>query len=239
MTRANQANTGPGFVTPRVPRLVVFSSTAWLSVAILLGGLGGAHARADESALGECAPGNVMDHARLARWLDTTGPTARLTDGNVVPEDARWPSQAVTFTSRAGSLTYDLGSELTVGGLFFQGEGAVDFTLLLSADGTSWQRITLPRIAGATGMRSRAAPLEKKAVRFVRVGEPSKTGAMATEMRLYCDLPPALDVGVLRNNPAPGEGFGPTTWTEGLWWSLTGVPPQKPFQPVAAVNPAS
>jgi hypothetical protein len=104
---------------PWVARIFVFL-TAPICVAILLGG---GRARAGGSARGECAPGNVMEHAPLARWIDTTGATALLTDGSVVPEGARWPSQGVTFTSRAGSLTYDLGSEPTVGGLYFQGEG--------------------------------------------------------------------------------------------------------------------
>jgi hypothetical protein len=166
-----------------------------------------------------------MARARLTRWLDTQSATSHLTDDTIIPEGARWPSQAVVFTSPAGSLTYDLGEEHPVGGIYFQGDAAAAFSLLLSPDGKSWRKLTLDAVPGTPGVRSRTAHIDRMPVRFVRIGEPTgHPDAIATELQLFCELPASLDLRTLARDPAPVAMLPPLRSTERVWLALTGVP---------------
>jgi hypothetical protein len=199
----------------------------FFAIAVLVGS---PPARANDAA---CTSANAMATAHLTRWLETTNATALLTDGTIVPEGAPWSSQGVVFETTASSLTYDLGDIFSIREIYLQGDAGTAFTLLVSADARSWHRLSFLPMPGS-GLRSRSSSIEPIDARYVRFGEPSNAGAVATELQLRCSLPASLTLPVLDRDPSPPPRTAPDSWRSRAWARLTGVPVLTPAQALVA-----
>jgi hypothetical protein len=141
-----------------------------------------------------CPEGNLLAGRSPHRWLDLSGPPARLTDGAVGPEGAFWSSPpAVALLTDAASVDFDLGETRVLRAAWLQADANDTYSIFGSLDGESWHPLAQVESVLATqghGLRARTVALPSAEVRWIRIGEPRGDGAYSlAEVQVFCKVP--------------------------------------------------
>jgi spermidine synthase len=165
----------------------------------------------------ECGTDNLLAGKTPSQVQDLQGEAALLTDGAVGPEGAQWDAPvAVTFSTGAGFVTYDLGRPREIGAVHIQADANDTYKLTGSLDGTPGSFKILREIENVVdekghGLRSRSGLVVPPAtVRYLRIGEGLGDNAFSlSEVAAYCK-PPAPFPPNLRQVDAPLAQTGGT-----------------------------
>ena len=180
-----------------------------------------AGAQADAQVPSSCGPENLIAGKSPVDPKDVRGDVGLLTDGAIAAEGADWNAPAaVIFRDGTGALTYDLGEAREVRAVYLQADANDTYKVLGSVDGTPQSYRLLVELANVVerghGLRTRAAEIDAKSVRYLRVEVGRGDGsASITEFGAYCrtpaPFPPALKTAA---TPGPQPASGPSSEAE-------------------------
>jgi hypothetical protein len=174
-----------------------------------------------------CGTDNLLAGKKPQATQDVKGDTKLMTDGIAAPEGSAWDAPiAVTLTTPAAWVTYDLGEVRTISAAVLQGDANDVYKVSGSADGAPGSYKPLGELANVVGtghgLRTRAVQFDAAKVRYLRVGESTGDNFYSiSEFAAYCkaptpfpppmrvvDVPPAPGA-ESQATPKPGKDTGP------------------------------
>jgi spermidine synthase len=167
------------------------------ALAALLASAFGSGARAAERrpAAVACGSADLLAGKSPKRREEFQGDPRLVTDGAVVPEGAEWDApEAVTWDSRPGSITYDLGKATPVSAFLVQADANDLYLISGSRDDADDSYRVIARAANVVdrgpGLRTRAIEIEPVTVRFLRIATAEGDGYYSiAEFAAYCQPP--------------------------------------------------
>ncbi len=162
-----------------------------------------------------CPPGNLLAGRNPAGRLNVRGQLALVTDGAATAEGALWnAAPAVILDTPASTLTYDLGSPVSVRAVYLQADANDTYTLFGSLDGRAFAPLAQAPIKDGHGLRGRTLELPGAVVRFLRVGEGKGDSYYSiSELQAFCQVPTPFPP-ALRIVAAPQAAVAPAWWND-------------------------
>jgi spermidine synthase len=143
----------------------------------------------------ECDTTDLLAGKAPTRREELQGDPRLVTDGAVVPEGAEWDApEAVTWDSRPGSITYDLGKATPVSAFLVQADANDLYVISGSLDDAPNGYRVIAQAANVVGrgpgLRTRAIEIEPVTVRFLRIATAEGDGYYSiAEFAAYCRPP--------------------------------------------------
>ena len=143
----------------------------------------------------ECDTTDLLAGKVPQRQENVEGDPKLVTDGAVVSEGAEWDAPAaITWDSRPGSITYDLGRAKVVSAFLVQADANDVYVIAGSLDDSSDSYKIIARAVNVVeqgpGLRSRAIKIEPTTVRYLRIATAEGDGYYSiAEFAAYCRLP--------------------------------------------------
>jgi hypothetical protein len=157
----------------------------------LLGALAMPGAAWAQSPLPACPPGNLLAGRGPIHWQNVRGKLAQMTDNAVAPEGAVWDAPVtVILETGASTVTYDLGSLVTLNAVTMQADANDQYHVWGSVDGAHYQLLGRVETVEGHGLRSRQLGTSGALVRFLRFGEGVGDKFYSfSELQAFCEIP--------------------------------------------------
>ena len=157
----------------------------------------GSIARAAERhpATAACGSANLLAGKAPQHQEELKGDPKLVTDGDVVADGAEWDAPAaVTWDSRPGSITYDLGKATAVSAFVVQADANDVYLISGSLDDAPNSYKVIAQAANVVdqgpGLRTRALKIEPATVRYLRIATGEGDGYYSiSELAAYCQPP--------------------------------------------------
>jgi spermidine synthase len=167
------------------------------AVVALLGSQLDSSARAYDRrpAPAECGSADLLAGKAPKHQEEAKGDPKLVTDGAVVADGAEWDApEAVTWESRPGSITYDLGKATAVSAFLVQADANDVYLISGSLDDAPGSYKVVAQAANVVeegpGLRTRAIKIAPATVRYLRIATGEGDGYYAiSEFAAYCQPP--------------------------------------------------
>lgn len=155
----------------------------------------------------DCTDADLLAGRRVLLASSVSGPTARLTDGEIASEGGRTGSTlAVQFDTVDASVVWDLRDPVTASAVVVQADAGHSFELYATDNLRTWTKLgEVPKATDGAGLRTRVIPFDAPVtLRGLRIANPSDdNGAALAEVGLYCSTPAPPAYGFKRTIPPP------------------------------------
>jgi spermidine synthase len=176
-------------------RYLSFLCAATAATFLLASPLGSRASAAEHLAPADCGTADLLAGKAPKHQEEARGDLLLVTDGTIVPDGAEWDApEAITWESRPGSLTYDLGKATQVSAFFLQADANDVYLISGSLDDAPGSYRVIARAANVVergpGLRTRLLEIEPATVRYLRIATAEGDGFYSiAELAAYCRRP--------------------------------------------------